>query len=247
MSLERVLATLRESGFNLTGGLSREAYDEYAPPAWQTSRISASCKAVLVVGNGGRWLWPRFRASPEASLRRNPVDRYTRRAFERAAAVATHPAGIALYNERREGAYLPLVALAQRAGFGTPGRVGVLIHPEFGPWIALRGVLFMGEAIREDPPARFEPCSGCAAPCEPACHGGVVSEMGVDYRACYRTKLLRGECRTRCDARRACVIGREHAYDPDQVVHHSRIRWRPSTLVRAIGILVRPGAPVARG
>ena len=239
MSLEAVRQALDSAGLNLTGGLSPDVYDALVDTPWQLERVAPECRGVLVVGNGGRALWPRFRASPEAALAKNPLDIYTRRALAEAAARADGPAPFALYTEQREDGYLPLVALARQAGFGTPGRVGVLIHPEFGPWIAIRGLLYLPGEVPASGPAAFDPCTGCPAPCERACRGSVVGAGGVDVRGCFRTRILDPGCRTACDARRACVVGPEHAYSPEQEAHHARIRWRPAVLRRAAGVLLR--------
>ena len=239
MSLEQTRVTLERAGFNLSGTLPRSEYDERVPEAWRSERVHPGCEGVLVVGNAGRVLWPIFRASPEAQLRRNPLDRYTERVFREVAASVSPAAGTALYNERRDGQYLPLIALARRAGFGSPGRIGVLLHPVYGPWISIRGLLYLNEAVPFREPAPFDPCSGCPAPCARACHGGVVGPDGVDVAGCFRTKILNPACRAACDARSACVVGPEHAFGVEQIAHHSRIRWRPSTVRRAARVLLR--------
>ena len=59
-------------------------------------------------------------------------------------------------------------------------------------------------------------------------------------RGCFRTRILDRGCRLACDARRACVVGPEHAYSVEQEAHHSRIRWGPAVLRRAAGVLLRP-------
>jgi epoxyqueuosine reductase QueG len=116
------------------------------------------------------------------------------------------------------------VKLAQRAGFGTPGKVGVLIHPTYGPWLAIRAVLLVAESLEYAEPAPFDLCPTCPAPCATACHGQVISARGVDVAACYRTRLTLPACALACDARSACVVGPEHAYSREQIAHHSRIR-----------------------
>jgi epoxyqueuosine reductase QueG len=181
-------------------------------------------RGALVVGNAGRSLWERFQASPERALADDPLDAYTRRVLAQAARHAPAPVGIAFYADRRDGVYLPLVALAQRAGFGSPGRVGVLIHPRFGPWIALRAVLLVGEPLPLVEAPAFDPCRDCPAPCARACHAGVVGASGLDCAGCYRARLTLPACAETCDARSACVIGPEHAYSREQIAHHSRIR-----------------------
>lgn len=223
MSAERVRAALAAGGFELSAPLPREEHDRLVPRAWQIDVVYPGAGSVLVIANAGRALWPLFQRSPEARLERDPLDRYTRRVFREAVGP---DAGFALYNEQRDGAYLPLVALAERAGLGTPGRVGVLLHPVYGPWMSIRGVVFVRERLPFESAEPFDPCPGCPAPCQDACHGRVIRPEGVDVEGCYRARLTLPECALRCDARRACVIGPEHAFSPEQVAHHSLIRHR---------------------
>jgi hypothetical protein len=238
VSLEAACAGLARAGLNLVGTLTPDEYDRLVPEVWSLARVAPASQGVLVVGNAGRALWPLFRASPEARLRRDPLDRYTERVLREVAGMLPQPASVALYRERRDQQYLPLVRLAERAGFGSPGRVGVLLHPVYGPWISIRGVLFAGFRVPFRKPEPFDPCTGCPAPCAVVCHGQVIGPRGVDVEGCFRTKLLERACRAACDARSACVLGPEHAFAPEQIAHHSRIRWRPSTLRRAAATLL---------
>ena len=72
MTLSRALARLDEAGFNLTGGLSARDYDALVPSAWRLAELAPDARGALVVGHAGRALWPRFTASPEARLERDP-------------------------------------------------------------------------------------------------------------------------------------------------------------------------------
>lgn len=224
MSLERVRAVLDEAGFNLTGELAAAEYDALVPAVWKLAGLAPRARGVLVVGHAGRALWPRFAASPEARLERDPLDRYTARALAAATAEAGPGAGFALYSERRGGSHVPLVALAQRAGLGTPGRVGVLLHPVWGPWLSLRALLFTPEPLAAVEAAPFSPCTDCPAPCASACHGSAIASHGLDAERCYATRLSLPVCALSCDARLACPVGREHAYPAAQLAHHYKIR-----------------------
>ena len=224
MSLGAIVAKLEDAGLGLTGTLPIATYDALVPTAWSSARLAPSARGALVVGNAGRVLWERFVASPERALALDPLDAYTRRVLAEAARLADPPASIGFYADRRDGVYLPLVSLAQRAGFGSPGRVGVLIHPVYGPWIAVRAVLLLSEEVPFHEPALYAPCDGCPAPCVRACHGHVIGPSGVDAAACYQVRLTLPACALRCDARSACVVGPEHAYSAEQTAHHSRIR-----------------------
>jgi len=224
LSLGQIVARLADAGLTLTGTLPIAEYDALVPPPWHSARLAPGASGALVVGNAGRGLWERFIASPERALTRDPLDAYTRRVLAESALLSDPPATIGFYSDRHDGVYLPLVALARRAGFGTPGRVGVLIHPVYGPWIAIRAVLLLAGDVHFREPAVFAPCEGCPAPCERACHGSVVGATGVDAAACYQVRLTNPACALTCDARRACIVGPEHAYSAEQTAHHSRIR-----------------------
>lgn len=238
MTLEALRRALAAAGFNLLATLARDVYDPLVPDPWRAIAVAPACRGVVIVANGGRSLWPRFRASEEARAVRDPLDRYTRRVLGEAAATCDPAAAVALYTDRRAETYLPMMALAQRAGLGVPSRLGVLIHPEYGPWLAIRGLLFVPFEVESGEPLDYAPCVGCPAPCATACHGGVVGADGVDVEGCFRTKLLKRACRADCDARRACVVGPEHTYPDEQIEHHHRIRWRPQTVRHALRVLV---------
>ena len=44
----------------------------------------------------------------------------------------------------------------------------------------------------------------------------------IDVAACRVARASEPGCRLRCDARRACVIGPDHAYIPEAEAHHMR-------------------------
>jgi len=226
VSAERALAHLARAGLAQSGTLAIAAYDALVPAAWRAAELAPGARAAIVVGNAGRALWEKFEASPERALADDPLDTYTRRVLAEAARLTDPAAAVGFYADRRDGVYLPLVALAQRAGFGAPGRIGVLIHPEFGPWIAIRAVLLVRESLPETALPAFDPCTGCPAPCAGACVGAAVGARGLDARKCYDTRLANPACAGECAARRACVVGRAHAYGPEQLAHHMRIRGR---------------------
>jgi hypothetical protein len=224
VSLAGAVAQLARAGLSLCGGLPIAAYDSLVSPPWRSAGLAPGARGALVVGNAGRALWERFLESPDRALADDPLDRYTRRVLDAAASHWDPAAVVAFYADRREGVYLPIVALARRAGFGTPGRVGVLIHPEYGPWIAIRAVLLVPESLVEESVAPYDPCTGCPAPCASACVGLAVGARGLDARRCYDTRLADPACAGACAARSACVVGRAHAYAPEQLAHHMKIR-----------------------
>ena len=57
---------------------------------------------------------------------------------------------------------------AALAGLGVIGKNNLLVTPEFGPRVRLRGI-FMETALAPTGPIDFDPCSGCDRPCHKVC------------------------------------------------------------------------------
>jgi hypothetical protein len=252
---------LVDAGMGLLGVLAATRYDALVPAAWGSPALRPGARAALVVASGGRALFAAFSAAPEASLARpkaaqrgeaersrtsseplsEPLDAYTVRVVETAARCLGGGARALFAFEQRGGVYADFVALGQAAGLGAPSRLGLLLHPEFGPWMSIRAVLLTEKEVAETGPAPgFDPCGGCPAPCVRACRGGAVpAAAGVldsarlrlaarppalplrfDVAACRATRSSEPGCRLRCDSRRSCVIGPDHAYSPEAEAHH---------------------------
>ncbi len=214
---------LEGAGFNAAGALPTQRYDALVPPAWRAERLLPGARSAALLGCGGRAFGEAVARSPCAEP--HPIDRFTRRAVEAAVGVLERRGarGRALfYWERRDGEFADFVALGRACGLGEPGRLGVLLHPHYGPWFSIRALILTSAELQQTGPLRdFAPCEGCPAPCEAACPGGAVRAEGFDAGACARTSEARPGCRERCDARRACVVGREHRY-PDALERRFR-------------------------
>jgi epoxyqueuosine reductase len=229
-SVARISAQLEACGLDLAAPLDRDSYDACVAPAWRCARLRPDCRSVLIVGNAGRAFWTHLARAPEAMDPEHPVDRYAGRVVAQAVRTVDPSAAIAHYWETRDGEFLPLVALAERAGLGRRGRIGLLIHPRYGPWVSLRAALFLDEEVASAGALAKASCEGCSAPCQLACHGNAVAPYGLDLDRCAATKREHPACASGCDARLACIVGREHAFTREQIVHHSRsraagVRW----------------------
>ena len=225
MTPEELRGALADLGFDIVSPLPADVYDACVPAAWRAEAYHPGSRSVAVVAHSGRHFWRAFKRSPEASLATDPVDTYARRALEGWARSLRPEARIALYTDRLEGQYLPLGSLAEQAGLGAPSRLGLLLHPTLGPWWSLRAAAFLPHAFERPGPRLSSPCVGCDAPCAARCHGRAVGESSVDLDRCLATRLTLPACHDRCDARLACVVGREHVFEPEQLVHHSRLQW----------------------
>lgn len=220
-----VWGRLDRAGFGVRGVLPAARYDALVPPGWRVAELLPEARAAIVVASGGRGLWDALRAAPESSLARDPIDTFMRRLL-REATDALAGGGIAaralFYDERRGGAFADFVALGRVAGLGAPSRLGLLLHPVFGPWLSIRSVLLAALDLDGDAPLPgFAPCEGCPAPCAEACHGCAVTPTGFDAARCAGARTAVAACASGCDARRACVVGRGHAYTAEQEAHHA--------------------------
>lgn len=227
-ALERALAPF---GLNLVGVTTPRDYDERVPPSHRLG--SADAGAIVVVGNGGGAFWAAYRdhlaRRPDAARVAHPLDAFTEGVLrEYALPIARGASPHAALRLPFEDAAPPLsfVHLAEAAGLGSRSVLGLLVHPEFGPWMALRGAIFVDVPLRAARPAAgFDPCGSCRdRPCLDACPAGAMAwPVGWDVPACVAFRVERGDgnpCPDRCHARVACVYGRRHRYPDDALAYH---------------------------
>ena len=215
-ALARIEAALAAAGLTPRGAFHPEA-DDGVPPL----RGGAAAATVVLAGNAGPGMWAAFAAARTQPGAANPLDEWTRRVLEGVAAdlgaTALFPFG--------GPPYLPFQRWAMRAETVWPSPIGPLIHPEYGLWHAYRGALaFAGRLALPPREERPSPCDSCAdKPCLTTCPVGALSESGYDVPACVAHISSRAgdDCLAlSCRARRACPVGREYAYDPDQARFH---------------------------
>ncbi len=216
-------------GLNLVGVARPATYEALVPPAYRLGTIPSS---IVVLGNGGGGFWAAFRdhvgRSPAAAAREHPLDDFTRELMATTVLPVLARCGVAgVLRLPFDDLQPPLsfVHLAEAAGLGRRSLVGVLLHPEFGPWIALRGALLLDvptSAAR--PAAGFDPCTGChERPCIAACPTAAVSVSGWSAESCAAYRVAEtGRCDDGCHARLACVYGRAHRYPSDAIAYHQR-------------------------
>jgi hypothetical protein len=233
VSLHELTRALAPSGLNLVGSASVAAYDGRVPAAHALGRRFPGALTALVIGNGGRGFWRAFRgfgaAHPGQEDAAHPLDAFTRRTVQTVAAPLVEAGGRTahyLYPFRFAEEPVSFMRLAECAGLGTPSVLGVLIHPEYGPWIALRAAILVPDVLEAPRPADgFDPCPGCVErACMSACPAGAVGDAGWDIPRCagHRLAPAGDGCASRCHARFDCVIGRAHRYPEAALVYHQR-------------------------
>jgi hypothetical protein len=178
----------------------------------------ADMRTIVLAGMAGREGWKTFAASPEASDGfADPLDRWSRRLIE---SLARELGARALFPFRGPP-FLPFQRWAQRAEPVHFSPIGLLIHPYYGLWHAYRGAIGFPEELAVPEPAPVpSPCETCSGRwCLKTCPVGAFSEAAYDAAACagHLRSTAGGDCMAEgCRARRACPVGAEHAYGPEQ-------------------------------
>ncbi len=188
-------------------------------PALADGRAAAT---LVLAGNAGPDMWRAFAASEIArDGEAHGLDRWSRSMLDRVAdglgAEALYPFGGPPYN--------PFQRWAMRAEPVHPSPIGPLIHPDYGLWHAYRGALAFAERLdlppRDDRPS---PCERCPdRPCLATCPVGAFTEGHYAVKDCaaYLVSEAGADCMANsCAARRACPIGRDYAYGPEQSRFH---------------------------
>jgi hypothetical protein len=216
-------------GLNLVGAVPAPIYNAVVAPHLQTQPLDHDARSIVVIGNGGGGFWRAYRSHlqhhPQWERRHNPLDDFTREVIENEIAGRLRDRGLRcmVVYPFETGATLHFMELGRLAGIGGPSRLGVLIHPVYGTWIALRAALLMDEML--DVPGDglgFDPCPQCVPrACMPACPARAVSDSGWDVIGCLKHRVEAApDCGQGCYSRLQCVIGPQHRYPEDEIRHH---------------------------
>jgi hypothetical protein len=176
---------------------------------------------VVLVGNAGKEMWRAFRRDVPELAGKDPLDTWVDAHLEHAAAAL---GAEIVYATRKP--WPPIQRWALKAGGVYRSPIGILIHPEFGLWHVYRGALLFGEKLdlATMPPSVASPCEGCAKkPCLTTCPADAFKPDSFDMHACVgHVESAKGKaCATGgCLARRACPVGRAHAYVAEEGAFH---------------------------
>src|SRR5262245_18235026 len=208
--LERLRARLAQHGLNLVGTTEIATYDAVVPPAWLLSPRADDARTAVVIDNGGGAFWVAFHrhvaADPAAGRVADPLDAFTRHVVGDAIAPLRDDLGAARLVFPFELHPLPMsfVHLAECAGLGRRSLLGLLVHPEYGPWMALRAAILIPFALSAPRPADgFDPCpTSVERPCIAACPVGAVGPGGRDVPRCAAHRIaVHGLCCAGCPPR----------------------------------------------
>ena len=219
------------AGLDLLQPFPVAAYNEVVPEAYWLPDFGRPGALGLLIGNT-RALWPRFlaalRETPGLREDPNPLDAYA------AACVA---AALRVVHQRYEirWAYdapprrVAMQRLAHVSGLAFLSPTYLCIHPQYGPWIALRAAVVVDV---DGPTATAEStnaCTGCETRCVPALRHAVASAgAGPTTQA-----RIAQDMAAWVAVRDACSVGREYRYSEDQIrYHYTKDR---GVLTRALG------------
>ncbi len=216
MDLATVEAALRAAGLTPRGGFHPAADD--GVPALADGRAAGT---LVLAGNVGGSLWQAFSRGREAADEPNALDGWSHRVLS---ALAGEFGGHAIFPSDGPP-YPPFQRWAQGAEPVHPSPIGPLIHPDHGLWHAYRGALAFGERLDLPPrDTRPSPCESCAdKPCLSTCPVGALTTAGYDVPACaaHLSTEAGADCMEQsCRARRACPVGRDYTYGPEQSRFH---------------------------
>jgi hypothetical protein len=178
---------------------------------------------VVLFGFTGGDQWPFFAQSGEArDGLPHPLDRWSRRTI---GLLARELGARDFYPSGAPAAPWPFQRLAARCEPVHSSPIGLLIHPQWGLWHAYRGGMMLTQRLElPSVPPRISPCEACAAkPCLSSCPVEAFKPGSYDVKACaaHVASPAGQACREAgCLARRACPIGTQWRYGPDQAQFH---------------------------
>jgi len=194
------LAALAAAGFDVAHAFDAHAIAREPELGW----LAGAERRGILLGNT-RALWPPFAAAMRDlafAAEPDPLERYTEAAVDSAA----NGARVYYSHRQYDGAFLPFQRVAVATGLGALSEGGLVIHPTYGPWFALRAiVLDDGEPVSRTPIAK--PCV-----CDARCGAALT------------TALASSDWQAWLAVRDACALG-DWRYRDHQVRYHYTKAW----------------------
>ncbi|SMP19007.1 ferredoxin [Shimia sagamensis] len=179
-------------------------------------------KTIVLFGTGPEF-WAALSASPEyLDGKKHPVDRWSKRTVGE---LANAFDGTCRFPSDGPP-YPPFIRWALESGQFFQSPVGMMVHPEVGLMISLRGALILPTEIPLPQQGTSSPCLTCEAPCATACPVDALgADTGYNVAACHAFLDTEdgSECMSRgCIARRACPHSAKSGRTDAQSALHMR-------------------------
>jgi epoxyqueuosine reductase len=233
-------APLAAAGLNHMGVVSVADYDATAGPSLQSQQLAPGSRSVMVFASGGPSLWVALLADlahhpGHLTNEAHPLDAFVRRTVASVSGVIDGAKPCWFLAAADAEVQLDFRTLAVAAGLGAPSRLGLVIHPRWGPWMGLRAACFSALDLTPGRPLASV-CDGCPAPCLSACPGMAFPAGQWDVHACSTFHQQSTECDERCAARAACPVGADARYPPMERLYHYNRRLGRLAIAESLGI-----------
>lgn len=209
--LRPVIEALRSRGLDLTATTTSQQYNAVVDPPYRLPEFGRDNTLVLVIGNT-KALWPHITGVwDQPRYRVDPVDTYCDEAVVQSLSAAQPAYEIRFYHEpppRR----IAIQRLAEVAGLAGVSLSHLCVHPEFGPWMALRAAVVVDS--EGEPSIPIEPPCDCSEGCAPQLEAALATgELANRADLLERWKLWLA-------VREACPVGQIHRYSDEQILYH---------------------------
>jgi len=211
-------------GLNHTGIVDVATYNAGVSPELHTDVLAPWARSILVFASGGSALWDALlvdlrREPSHLTESDHPLDDFVHRSL---AGVSDVFGGVEhrwIQASSNADIHLDFRRLAVMAGLGSPSRLGLIIHPIFGPWMGLRAACFLPIELPVSAPIEDQ-CGDCPAPCVEACLGDAFVDGQWEVSRCADFHRRSSQCAVDCDSRLACPVGVEFRYPKDERGYH---------------------------
>lgn len=208
-----------EAGLDLTHAFNVRQYNFQACENERLFDFERPDALGILIGNT-RKLWPIFmqalREDSSLQAEPHPLDTYVTARLRSLATGVFGRSSQLVFSHATVPKAFPIQRLAEAVNFAALSPSHLSIHPQYGPWIALRAVVVVD--VEGPPLAPLElsrPCRGCSAPCVPALNRALsVSTTPISAAS------IAEHAHDWIAVRDACPVGRDFRYGQEQLTYH---------------------------
>ncbi|HKY38962.1 MAG TPA: hypothetical protein VJN18_23650 [Polyangiaceae bacterium] len=229
--VERVTAGSQAAGLDLVHPFAVGWFNERVSEAERLDDFNSSGSLGILIGNS-RELWPPFtrclETDPELARAAHPLDRHVEQTTASLLAELEPIRARAYFAHVTRPRAVPMQRLAEAIGFAGLGPVQLSIHPQIGPWFAMRAVLVVDmPGPHSGPPALERPCQGCSQPCVAPFQRALASSEALVRPRVLSRRAVAEHAAEWIAVRDACPVGRDFRYSEDQLAYHYHLKRAP--------------------